>query len=75
MNAFQRSGVRHPYTCGWIIGMRITWMARGVLLATEQGWIRLYCDYTQESAHSWMMNWRWKEMHWRELAVMRRERG
>jgi hypothetical protein len=30
--------------------MRIIWMVRGVLVATERGWICLYCDYyCQES--------------------------
>jgi hypothetical protein len=74
LNAFQRSGVRHPYTCGWDHRDAHHLDGEGVLVATERGWICLYCDYTQESAHSWMKNWRWKEMFWRELEGMRRER-
>ena len=46
---------------------------RGVASATERGWICLYCGYTQDSASSSMKNWRWKEIHWRELEGMRRE--
>ncbi|MFI5107277.1 MAG: hypothetical protein ACHP78_00360 [Terriglobales bacterium] len=74
LNAFQRAGVRHPYTCGWDHRDANHLDGEGVLLATERGWICLYCDYTQEWASSSMKNWRWKEIHWRELEGIRRER-
>ncbi len=48
LNAFQRSGVRHPFTC--VNGRDANHLdGEGVLLATERGWVCLYCDYTQES--------------------------
>ncbi len=73
LNAFQRAGVRHPYTC--LRGRDRNHLdGEGVLLATEHGWICLYCEYTQESALEFMKNWQWKEMRALEFAVMRRER-
>ena len=74
LNAFQRAGVRHPYTCRWDHRDADHLDGEGVLLATERGWICLYCDYTQDWASASMKNWQWKEMFWRELEVMRRER-
>ncbi len=73
LNAFQRSRVRHPYTCCKDNRDRHHLDGEGVLVATERGWVCLYCDYTQESAAPWMKNWRWKEILALELAVMRRE--
>ena len=59
LNAFQRSRVRHPYTC--VNGRRSNHLDReGVLVATERGWLCPYCDYTQTSARAWMKNWEWK---------------
>jgi hypothetical protein len=75
LNAFQRSRVRHPFTCCKHNRDADHLDGEGVLLATERGWVCLYCDYTQDWAHAWMKNWRWKEIHWRELEAMRRERA
>lgn len=73
LNAFQRAGVRHPFTC--VRGRDRNHLdGEGVLLATERGWVCLYCDYTQDWAYSSMRNWRWKEIHWRELEAIRRLR-
>ena len=73
LNAFQRAGVRHPFTC--VYGRDANHLdGEGVLLATERGWVCLYCEYTQDWASATMKNWGWKEIHWRELEVMRRER-
>jgi len=73
LNAFQRAGVAHPYTC--VYGRDRNHLdGEGVLVATERGWICLYCDYTQDWAHGFMKDWSWKEMFWRELEGMRRER-
>src|SRR5690348_8002412 len=42
LNEFQRSGVAHPYTC--VHGRDPTHLdGEGVLVATERGWICLYC--------------------------------
>ncbi len=73
LNAFQRSWVRHPFTC--VNGRDARHFdGEGVLLATERGWVCLYCDYTQDWAYGFMKNWRWKETHAILLEVMRRER-
>jgi hypothetical protein len=74
LNAFQRAGVRHPFVCCKNNRDANHLDGEGVLVATEHGWICLYCDYTQDWARSSMKNWRWKEIHWRELEGMRRER-
>lgn len=43
LNAFQRAGVAHPYTC--VCGRDANHLdGEGVLVATERGWICLYCD-------------------------------
>jgi hypothetical protein len=75
LNAFQPSGVAHPYTCGWDHRNAQHLDGEGVLVATERGWICLYCDYTQDWASGFMKNWRWKEIYWRELEVIRREKS
>lgn len=55
LNAYQKSGVFHPFTCGGE-GCRET------LTATPDGWICPKCDYTQKWAHKWMMDGSWKAM-------------
>lgn len=54
MNAYQESGVFHPFTCGF---------CGNDLIAREDGW---YCPtsgclYRQEWAHAWMKDWSWKK--------------
>jgi hypothetical protein len=61
LNAFQRSGKIHPFTCG---GNRSDQAHReyaarhredmGQLIATEDGWRCPVCDYEQNWAHAWM---------------------
>lgn len=63
LNAFQRAGVRHPFTCCWNSRDANHLDCEGVLVATQHGWICLYCDYTQDWAYAWMKNWKWKEMY------------
>ena len=57
LNAYQESGVFHEFTCG---GEK----CRRALVATTEGWRcpDPECDYTQDWAHSWMMDWSWKKM-------------
>lgn len=47
LNAFQRSGAFHPFTCG---------KCRNDLVATTGGWIcpTTDCGYTQDWAHEFM---------------------
>ncbi len=63
LNAYQRADVGHPFTCCWNSRDRNHLDEEGVLVATERGWICLYCDYTQDWAFDWMKNWRWKERY------------
>jgi hypothetical protein len=63
LNAYQQSGYIHPFTCG--SGRRkdaAHFDGEGVLLATADGWVCLFCDYTQDWAHAWMADWRWRQI-------------
>jgi hypothetical protein len=62
LNAYQESGVFHPFTCG--SGNRMDERhldGEGLLVATEAGWICPCCDYKQDWAHDLMKNWAWKK--------------
>lgn len=51
LNRFQRCGQFHPFTC--------TGHAGGgdrTLVATRSGWICPHCDYKQNWAHEFMVN-------------------
>jgi hypothetical protein len=43
LNEFQRAGAMHPFTCGQD--------SHHVLIATRDGWVCPYDDYTQKWAH------------------------
>jgi hypothetical protein len=60
LNAYQRSGNMHPFTCGGNRTDSNHLDGEGVLIATHKGWICCYCDYTQNWAHDFMKNWSWK---------------
>jgi hypothetical protein len=47
LNAFQAAGRMHPFTCGNSSRHR-------TLVATENGWQCLDCEYTQNWAHEFM---------------------
>lgn len=58
LNAYQDSGLGHPYTCP---------NCGALLLATALGWIcrdfaarRNHCLYTQNWAHTFTADWTWK---------------
>lgn len=54
LNAFQESGIMHPFTCGGD-------PCRGVLVATPDGWTCPECRvYTQNWAHQFMADWSWR---------------
>jgi hypothetical protein len=61
LNSFQRAGVMHEFTCGNSRGMNPTLehSQRFPLVATKDGWICPYCDYTQDWAHDFMADWSW----------------
>lgn len=63
-NAYQAAGIFHEFTCG---GKD----CRKVLIATPSGWMCPQCDYTQDWAHSWMLDWSWKKHDWRNLKQRR----
>ena len=60
LNAYQKSGVRHPFTCG----------APGCgadLVASVHGWACPQCNlWTQDWCHGWMADWSWKKFDWRQ---------
>jgi hypothetical protein len=51
LNALQKSGIVHPYTCGGNRTDENHLDGEGVLVATENGWMCPYCDYRQDWAH------------------------
>lgn len=55
LNKFQQERWMHPFTCG--SGNRTDEKhtdGEGILVATENGWICPFCDYTQDWAHPFM---------------------
>jgi hypothetical protein len=54
LNAFQKSGWMHPFTCGFNRTDANHLDGEGVLVATEAGWICPFCPYTQDWAHGFM---------------------
>ena len=60
INAFQKSGRFHPFTCGGDRTDEYHLDGEGVLVATEEGFICPYCVYKQDWCHSWMKDWSWK---------------
>jgi hypothetical protein len=53
-NAFQLEGMFHPFTCGNDHG------GDRDLIAESNGLHCPNCDYHQDWAHSWMLDWSWK---------------
>ncbi len=49
----QNCNFLHPYTCG---------NGCGDLIPTEEGWVCLKCEYTQNWAHADDLNWGWKKL-------------
>lgn len=53
INAYQISGVFHPFTCGS--------EGCGFDLKAIEGTLECpKCDYTQDWVHAWMADWSWK---------------
>jgi len=50
LNEYQVAGVMHPFTCG------NEHPGDKELVATVRGWICTGCDYTQDWAHSFMID-------------------
>ena len=72
LNAFQKSGVFHCFTCGnnRMDEVHSAYQKEhgcdyGQLIATTQGWICPCCEYRQGWAHDWMKNWGWKMLELR----------
>jgi len=51
LNEYQKSPFFHPFTCA---------NGCGPLIATKGGWVCSKCDYTQDWAHKFMLNGKWK---------------
>ena len=60
LNAYQASGVMHPFTCGQrdLPGHKPS----DRLWASTNGWFCEHCDYTQDWAHGFMADWGWARM-------------
>ena len=54
LNAYQKNAHVHPFTCGGDRKDAAHLDGEGVLVATEAGWICLYCAYKQSWAHLYM---------------------
>lgn len=59
LNAYQKSGVFHPFTCG-TKEKHTNNRDSDVLQAESDGWHCVSCDYHQIWAHEWMKSWTWK---------------
>jgi hypothetical protein len=59
LNEYQKARVMHPFTCGGNRTDEKHLDGEGILVATEDGWICPYCDYTQNWAHDFMKNGSW----------------
>ncbi len=57
LNAYQQSGVMHPFTCGDTECRRV---CSEPLAARGDGWYCMRCGYTQDWAHAWMADWSWR---------------
>lgn len=57
LSRFQRSGKMHPFTCPNREDHFDDGIDKGRLVPTRWGWICQCCDYTQDWAHDFMLNW------------------
>jgi hypothetical protein len=57
LNAFQTESMLHPFTCG-----SDKCVSHTLLKAAENGWVCPTCDYTQNWAYDFMVNWDWKTL-------------
>ncbi len=59
LNEYQKDGLFHPFTCANRgDGLHHeTHNQMGLLMATTDGWVCQDCDYTQDWAHSFMMEY------------------
>ena len=58
LQAFQESGVMHPFTCGGCD-------SREPLQVGRQGFFCPHCSYRQDWAHWFMANWQWVYAHFK----------
>ncbi len=58
LNYAQWNPVLHPFTCpNRSDGNHNDWGPDlGALVATTDGWVCMYCDYTQDWAHKWWLD-------------------
>lgn len=63
LNAYQKSGAFHPFTCGGNRTDEKHLDGEGLLVATEDGWICPYCDYKQDWAIDWMKDGSWRKFN------------
>lgn len=56
LNAYQRAGMFHPYTCG------ADSTHPPLVAVVDAGWVCETCGYTQNYALTWMADWSWQRM-------------
>jgi hypothetical protein len=61
-NEYQKARKFHPFTCGGNRTDEKHLDGEGILVLTEDGLICPYCNYTQNWAHSWMLDSSWRKM-------------
>lgn len=54
-NAYQAAGIMHPFTCG------NNHDGERELVARADGLFCPTCDYVQDWAHGWQLDWSWKD--------------
>lgn len=55
-NEYQSYGMMHPFTCG------NNHSGPRELKAKPESLYCPSCEYTQDWAHSWQLDWKWKDM-------------
>jgi hypothetical protein len=56
LNTYQQHRIMHPFTCGGDNrNLKTHPDGEGILVATKDGWICPFCDYTQDWAHDFMI--------------------
>ncbi len=67
LNAYQREGVLHPFTCGQCLRDE---QNDGVLVASGSGWHCPACDHVQDWCHDWMADWAWRDTNWVNISLV-----
>jgi len=70
LNAYQATGIMHPFTCGDHECRAAAHPKQATLIAYPDGWYCPRCRYTQDWAHTWMADWSWEQLSVRHAAAL-----